>query len=112
LLEGGDVSSMSKLIAIETNRYSEFFRHLLAEYSDSAVVIDGSQCSAPEALSAWCTNAVICRTRDFLLKQNDIELCGFHDHPNETWMVESELPFVQRLAAENIIRFQVLDYNK
>ena len=102
---------MSKLIAIDTKRYSEFFRRLLAEYADgAAVVIDAREIPVSEALSVWCKNTVICQTRDFLLKRHGIELCGFHDHPSETWLVESELQFVQRLAAERVIRFQILDY--
>jgi hypothetical protein len=101
---------VSKLISIETKRYSEFFRHLVAEYSDGVVVlIDGKEVSVSDVLSVWCQNTVICQTRDFLLKRHGVELCGFHDHPSETWMVDSELPFVERLAAKHIIRFRILN---
>lgn len=101
---------MPKLIAIETTRYSEFFRRLLAEYSDGAAVeIDGTEIPAAEVLSRWCKNETICETRELVLKRHGIEICGFHDHPTETWLVESELSFAQRLASEHIVRFRILN---
>jgi hypothetical protein len=102
---------MPRLISIETTRYSEFFRRLLAVYADDAVVlINGEEVPAGEPRSRWCNNSAICATRDFLLRRHGIDLCGFHDHPEETWIMESELAFVERLAAEQIIRFELLDH--
>ena len=99
---------MSQLISIETKRYSEFFRRVLVAYGDNAAIrIDGQRMAAADALDHWCKNAVICETRDFVLMRNGVEVCGFHDHPSETWMIESELPFVERLVEERIVRARV-----
>lgn len=99
---------MSNVISIETRRYSEFFRRVLVAYGDDAVIrIDGKRMGAADALSHWCKNAVICKTRDFVLIRNGVEVCGFHDHPSETWMIESEWRFVERLVEERIVRARV-----
>lgn len=99
---------MAGLLTIETKKYSEFFRRLLIEYgTGSEIRIDGNARLASELLSDWCNNREICRTRDFVLKNRGVELCGFHDHPRETWMAESELLFARRMQDEGIIRFRI-----
>lgn len=105
---------MPKLISIETTRYSEFLRHLLTEYAEGVTIeIGGRQFASediPKLLTEWCTNAEICRTRDFRLLRSSAELFGFHYHPRDLWAAESELSFVQRMAAGHIIQFELSNY--
>jgi hypothetical protein len=100
-----------KLVAIETRRYSEFFRRLLEHYAEGSFAkIDGVEHPSPDfatLIENWCTNAKILATRDFVLSRDRQELFGFHDHPEALWAVESELPFIEQLAAEKIIRFKL-----
>jgi hypothetical protein len=100
-----------KLISIHTKRYSAFLRRLLEEYShDATAVIDRKRYADsdfPQLIANWCTNACIRATRDFKLLRAGSEVAGFHDTPDEMWIVASELAFVQRLATEKLIRFEV-----
>src|SRR5436190_20637632 len=99
---------MEKLIGIRTKRYSEFFRRLLQEYSDAALVIDGHRFSPseiPQVIESWCTNSRIRSTREFELSRGGVAIAGFHDSPDETWLIALELPFVERLASEKIVRY-------
>ncbi|MEY2466201.1 MAG: hypothetical protein QOD03_722 [Verrucomicrobiota bacterium] len=102
----------SKLIAIETTRYSEFFRQLFQEYgTDSQAKIDGKIIDATqflELIANWCTNEQIKKTKDFKLSRGKTDLFGFHDSPNELWAVESELPFIEKLAADKLVRFRIM----
>jgi hypothetical protein len=102
---------MASWIAIETTRYSEFFRRVLSEYAeDVSIEIDGKRYGAtdiPWLLKDWCTNSKIRRTRDFTLQRRGVELFGFHDHPGELWASLSERAFVERLEAERILRCQL-----
>ena len=99
-----------KLISIHTKRYSTFLRRLLEEYSHNATaVIDRNRFAGsdfPQLIATWCTNARIRATRDFKLLRGRAEVAGFHDTPDEMWIAATELPFVQRLAAEKIIRYE------
>lgn len=102
----------TKLISVVTTQYSEFFQRLFQEYTnETAVVIDlrhYSPSDFPKLIANWCTNAKISDTREFRLLCGSVELFGFHDHPDELWAAYSELPFIERLAAERIIRYRVL----
>jgi hypothetical protein len=104
---------MPKLISIETMRYSEFFRRLFAEYADGVTIeIDSRRlCSSdiPQLLTDWCTNAEIARTQHFRLLRGEAELFSFHDHPRELFAAYTELPFVQRLHGEHVLRYRVLE---
>jgi len=98
-----------KLLWLHTRRYSALLRRLLQEYSDgTTAVIDRKRYPSskfPELIASWCTNVRIRATRDFKLKRGRDELAGFHDTPDDFWIVESELPFVQRLAEEKLVRY-------
>jgi hypothetical protein len=98
-----------KLISIHTKRYSAFLRRLLTEYSRGATAIVDhkrySESDFPQLLANWCINARIRATRDFRLLCGRSELAGFHDSPDEMWIVATELPFVHRLAGEKIVRY-------
>jgi hypothetical protein len=98
-----------KLISIHTKRYSVLIRRLLEEYSqDTTAVIDRKRFPSsefPHLIANWCTNARIRATRDFKLLRGRIEIAGFHDTPDDMFMAATELPFVRRLAAEKIIRY-------
>ena len=100
-----------KLISIHTKRYSVFIRRLLEEYSqDTTAVIDRKRFPSsafPQLIATWCTNAQILATRDFKLLRRRVEIAGFHDTPDDTFIAATELPFVQRLAQERIIRYDV-----
>jgi hypothetical protein len=100
-----------QLITIDTTRYSQFFRRVLAKYTQDVIAeIDGRKyhpAEFPSLSNTWATNASISRTRDFVLKQGTKELFGFHDHPSQMWGALSELPFLQELAEERIIRIKV-----
>lgn len=104
---------MKQLIGIETTRYSEFFRRLFAEYAASVTIEIGngrySSADVPRLLAEWCSNAEICRTQHFRLLRSGVELFGFHDHPRELFAAMSERSFVERLQAEQILRYRVYD---
>jgi hypothetical protein len=105
---------MQQLIGIETTRYSEFFRRLFAEYAEGVTIeIGGSRFSSgdiPQLLAEWCSNAEICQTRHFRLLRAGTELFSFHDHPRELFAAMSERPFVEKLEAEQILRYRVYDH--
>ena len=96
------------LIDVQTTRYSELLRRILNQYGDGTLAsVDGKKFSGSgftELIKDWCKNARICRTRDFSLTRSGVPLFGFHDHPSEFWAVASELPFIQQLAEEGIVR--------
>jgi hypothetical protein len=98
-----------KLISIRTKRYSAVLRRLLQEYTrDTTAVIDSKRFASsdfPQLIASWCTNDRIRATHDFKLCRGRTELAGFHDTPDALWIVESELAFVQRLAAEKLLRY-------
>jgi hypothetical protein len=100
----------TKLISLQTKRYSAVLRRLLEEYSSgTTAIIDRKRFSSsefPQLIATWCTNARIRATRDFKLLRGRVELAGFHDTPDEMWIVDTELAFVQRLAAEKLIRHE------
>jgi hypothetical protein len=100
-----------ELISVSTTRYSVFFRRLLQEFSDGTTAIVGKRRFAstefPKLIENWCTNSRIRSTRDFRLLRGRTELAGFHDSPDCIWADLSMLPFVEKLASENIIRYEV-----
>lgn len=100
-------------MSVSTSRYSKFFRELFQEYGQQSVaVIDGipfDSSKYPELIDNWCINKSILNTKNFKLVRGNLELFGFHDHPDELWASYSELPFLEKLAAEKIIRFQVMN---
>ena len=84
-------------------------RRLLQEYSrDTTAVVDRKRFASadfPRLVASWCTNTRIRATRDFKLLRQRTEIAGFHDTPDEMWIAATELPFVQRLAEEKLIRY-------
>jgi hypothetical protein len=100
-----------KLISVSTTRHSVFFRRLLQEFSDGTTAIVGKRRVAsaqfPELIRDWCINSHIRSTRDFTLLRGRTELAGFHDSPDCIWADLSMLPFVEKLASEKIIRYEV-----
>jgi hypothetical protein len=100
------------LISVQTTRYSEFFRRLLQEYgTDSQAAIDGKNFSAeqfPQLIADWCVNDQIKKTRNFRLSRGKTDLFGFHDSPDEFWAAETELPFIERLAGDKLVRFRIM----
>jgi hypothetical protein len=102
----------TSLISIETTRYSEFFRRLFNEYgNDTRASIDSRTVEGrdfAQFVDEWCVNDRIKQTKNFSLHRGKTELFGFHDHPRELWAATTELPFVERLAAEQIVRFKVV----
>src|SRR5689334_16341167 len=91
-----------KLIALRTKRYSTVIRRLIEHFSDATTaVVDRKRYARsefPQMIASWCTNARIRATRDLHLLQGRAELAGFHDTPDELYIIASELPFVQELA--------------
>jgi len=100
------------LVAIETKRYSEFFRRLFQEYdSGSQVTIDGKRFTVaqfPHLIADWCSNSQIKKTKNFKLSRGKTDLFGFHDKPDELWAAETELSFIERLAADKLVRFRIM----
>ena len=96
---------------MSTTRYSVFFRRLLQEFSNGTTAVVGKRRFAAaqfsELIADWCTNSRIRATRDFKLLRGRTELAGFHDSPDCIWADLSILPFVERLASEKIIRYEV-----
>jgi hypothetical protein len=103
---------MDMVVGITTTKYSAVLRRILIEYTEGAqVVIDKRlyrEEQIKELLTSWCTNRKIENTRDFQLIRDGQVLFGFHDHPSELWAAVSELPFVERLRDEHILRFELL----
>lgn len=104
---------MQKRIWISTTRFSEFFRRLLEQYRRGVrVEIDGARHSDADIdslIASWCTNTKIRATHDFALWQGEVQLFGFHDSPRQLWAACSELPFVETLQREHIIRYEILE---
>ena len=100
-----------KLISVSTTRHSVFFRRLLQEFSEGTTAVVGrrriSAAQFPELIKDWCTNSSIRSTRDFRLLRGRTELAGFHDSPDCIWADLSMLPFIEKLASEKIIRYEV-----
>jgi hypothetical protein len=100
-----------QLISVSTTRYSVFFRRLLQEFTEGTTAIVGKHRFAaaqfPELIADWCTNARIRSTRDFRLLRGRKALAGFHDSPDSIWADLSMLPFLEKLASEKIIRYEV-----
>lgn len=105
---------MTNLISISTHRYSTFLKRIFEEYSENVeIYIDGiryTEKDIPELLKRWCINKIIKRTLHFTFKQDEVELFGFHDTPDDFWAAISERTFVERLAKEKIIRCRVYPY--
>ena len=95
---------------MHTKRHSAVIRRLLEHFSDDATaVIDRKRFRSsdfPDLLTRWCTNDRIRATRDFKLLRGRVELASFHDTPDDIWIAEEALPFVERLAAEKLIRYE------
>jgi hypothetical protein len=103
---------MKKLIAIETKKYSSVIGAILDRYGRNAeikinnTIFKGSDIEGLR--HTWCTNRLICQTRDWELRINDEPLFGFHDHPRELWGVISGQEFLEQLRGQGVIRYQVL----
>jgi hypothetical protein len=110
-LDGDKRCVKPRLISVSTTRYSEFFRRLLQEFAEGTTAVVGKRSFAAEQFPAliadWCTNTHIRATRDFKLLRGRIELVGFHDSPDCIWADVSILPFVEKLASEKLIRYEV-----
>ena len=102
---------MSKYLSINTRRYSKLLQCIFEEYNENVKIeIDGRQYTdneIPELLKEWCTNRNIRKTLNFSLERDGVVLFGFHDHPCEFFVALSERPFVERLADQKIIRYEV-----
>ncbi len=98
-----------KFVGIRTKHYSAVVRRLLQHFAHgTTAVIDRKRVPSsefPQLIASWCTNARIRATRDFRLLRGRTDLAGFHDTPDEMWIVANELAFVQRLAAEKLVRY-------
>jgi hypothetical protein len=103
---------MTDVIWMKTHKYSEFLKRLFAEYNENVEIeIDGciyTEKDLPHLVKEWCTNRIIRRTIDFALKMDGVMLFGFHDTPDEFWAAMSERPFIEKLAAEKIIKYRVM----
>lgn len=103
----------SKIIWITTTKYSTLFQRILQTYTENVeIVVDGKHYADADLLvllTTWCTNKRIKQTHNFQLSQCGRELFGFHDGPAELWAAYTELPFVQQLRAERLIRYEVVE---
>jgi len=111
-----DASIASQLsdtfIWIQTSKYSTLFRRILETYTeDVEIIIDGKHYFDDDLamlLTTWCTNKRIKRTHNFWLIQHGRQLFSFHDGPLDVLAAYSELPFIQQLHAEQVIRYEVV----
>jgi len=98
-------------ISIKTDKYSTLIKRIFLEYNDNIEInIDGSRYTEkdiPNLLEWWCYNKTIKETVDFTLKQNGVAIFGFHDTPDEFWAAASERPFIEKLAKEKIIQYNI-----
>ncbi len=103
---------VEKLIGISTTKYSTLFSKIFDEFSHGCrIQIDGKEYREQDIAklkSEWCQNSKIEETRNFKFSIGDEELFGFHDSPDQLWAATSVLDFVQRLADEKIIRYQIM----
>jgi hypothetical protein len=108
--------TMTHAIAVETTRYSEFFRRLFDRYaSDCKIEIDGAKYASVdvEALkAAWCTNRKIKGTRAFSLHAGDRFVASFHDSVDELFISTDERDWIQLLSDERLLRYKVLPISK
>ena len=107
------------MIGIETTRYSTLMKRILSEFNDNVTIQIGietysprkfktySGVEIPELLNDWCTKKNLIKTTFFHLKQNGEELFGWWDHPENMWADISVLPFIEKLAAEKLIRYNI-----
>ena len=111
---------MNQLIGIETKRYSTFMKLVLAEFCTNVSIDIGTEISKskiktyqdkdiPWLIETWCTNNNLESTAFFSLKQNGSELFGFFDHPDNLWSDISTLPFIEKVAKNKIIYFNVVE---
>ncbi len=101
-------------ILIKTTRYSTLFRRLLQAYGEGADIrierqryIEADQAVIDVLLREWCNNRTIKRTHEFELRRNGETLFSFHDGPENTIATLSEHAFVDALAQEQIIRYEL-----
>jgi hypothetical protein len=104
---------MEKLISIKTKKYSKLFSEFFNKYKDNfSLNIDGNiynENNLNYILENICTNKFLKSTRNLILKRDNLEILGFHDNPNETWIILSELNFIKLLSDKGIVRFKILD---
>jgi hypothetical protein len=104
---------MGKTISIETKRYSTLVRRILEAYKHDVVIkIDNTQFSEsyiPQLLSSWCTNRSLESTNYFALMHKGDALFWFFDHPDNMCAAISVLPFIEKLAEEKIIRYEIIE---
>ena len=97
------------MIAPITQRYSELMRRVLLHYRNTATVkvhgVTYAGDGIDELIASWCTNASICATRDFVLCRDGCEVIGWHDHPRDMWVAESERAFFDELHRDGLIRY-------
>jgi hypothetical protein len=110
-LDGEARHVKQKLISVSTTRHSVFFRRLLQEFPDGTTAVVGKRrftaAQFPDLIKDWCINSRIRSTRDFRLLRGRTELAGFHDSPDCIWADLSMLPFIEKLASEKLIRYEV-----
>lgn len=101
---------MEAVIWVEMKQYVEFFHQLLNQYgADAVVTVDGKTHHGHEMekfIKSWCNERAISKTKDFHMQYLGMDLAGFHDGPQNTWVVASEEPFLKSMAEQKIIRYQ------
>jgi len=106
----------NKIISIETNRYSTFFKEVFLRIEgDFLIKIDGQEFTnldVPYLLENWCTNKQIVATKTFGLIRNGKAVIGFHDSPDNLWVDMELKPMIQILKEERIIRFTLSDWRE
>ncbi|MBI5545880.1 MAG: hypothetical protein HY901_18480 [Deltaproteobacteria bacterium] len=101
----------TRVVCLVTRRYSVLIRRILEQYGQNAtILIDNCEYQGgdvPKLLADWCTNRMIRRTLNFQVIRDGVAVFGFHDSPEDIWAAETELPFVEKLVAEKITRYEV-----
>lgn len=99
------------MISISTKKYSTLFKRIFDVYAeDVEVFIDGKlygDADISTLKQTWCFNRRVENTHDFWLKRDGRLLFGFHDHPAELYAAESELPFLEQLRKDKVIRYYI-----
>ncbi len=102
------------LISIETNKFRTFFKAVCEEYkSEITTIIDGKKYYANDhewLIANWCNRKNLSKTINFLIKKDDKEIFGFHDSPDNLWASEDQLPFLERLRQQRIIKYESYSY--
>ena len=91
-------------LEIDTTKYSAVIRAAVDAHPNAVILIN--KVTATESIEEWCTNKKLKEYIDFSINEGGRVLWSYHDHPVNMLVVASELPLVERLKSEKLLRFK------